>query len=359
MYIIGKTGTGKTTLLETLIAQDIEAGRGCALLDPHGDLVERLVASIPTARKDDVTYFNVPDLQQSFSYNPLMHVSSKWRPLVASGLIEILKKMWDDSWGVRMEHILRNAIFALLDQPSAMLPDILSMLTDKQFRYRALRHIQNEQVLLFWRDEFPKYSFRYQADGIAPIQNKIGAFLTDPKLRRIFTQTDNQLRLRSLMDRGKVLLVNLAKGRIGEDSSALLGALLVTSIGLAAFSRANIEEGDRRPFYVYLDEFQNFTTLSIANMLSELRKYGVGAVVAHQYLHQLDVDIREAVLGNIGTLVSFRLGARDAPFIARELAPTFDEIDVLRLPNHHIYLKLMIDGVPSTPFSATTIKRFD
>lgn len=354
-YVIGKTGTGKTTLLETLLTQDILAGRGCALLDPHGDLVERLVAALPPHRLRDLIYFNVPDLNQHFGYNPFAPVSIELRPLVASGLIEIMKKMWDDSWGVRMEHILRNTIFALLDQPSATLPDILRMLTDKSFRYQAVRHIQNGQVRTFWVNEFPKYSHRYQADGIAPIQNKVGALLTDPKLHRVFTRTDGGLRLRTIMDEGKILLVNLAKGRIGDDSAALLGGLLVTSIGLAAFSRANVAERDRRPFHVYLDEFQNFTTLSLANMLSELRKYGVGMVVAHQYLHQLDIDIREAVLGNTGTLISFRLGARDAPFIAREFAPAFDAVDLIRLQNHDIYLRLLVDGAPLLPFSATTI----
>lgn len=355
MYVIGKTGTGKTTLLETLLTQDIHHGRGCALLDPHGDLVERLVAALPVHRQSDLIYFNVPDPKLPYGYNPFAPVSAELRPLVASGLIEILKKMWDDSWGVRMEHILRNTIFALLDQPSARLPDILRMLTDKNFRYQAVKNIQNEQVRTFWHDEFPKYSLRYQADGIAPIQNKVGAFLTDPKLQHIFTRSDGQLRLRSIMDDGKILLVNLAKGRIGEDSAALLGGLLVTSLGLAAFSRANIPEEERRPFYIYLDEFQNFTTLSLANMLSELRKYGAAVVTAHQYLHQLDLDIREAVLGNTGTLISFRLGARDAPFIAREFAPAFDAVDLIRLPNHHIYLRLLVDGAPLLPFSATTI----
>lgn len=227
------------------------------------------------------------------------------------------------------------------------------------FRRQAIPNIQNEQVRQFWQKEFPKYSFRYQSEGIAPIQNKIGAFLTDPKLRRIFTRTDNPLRLRAIMDGQKILLVNLAKGRIGEDSSSLLGGLLVTSIGLAAFSRANVDEAARAPFFVYLDEFHNFSTLFLANMLSELRKYGVAGVVAHQYLHQLDTDIREAVLGNTGTLISFRLGASDAPFIARELEPAFSPTDLLRLPNHDICLKLMIDGTPSPPFSATTITRSD
>jgi hypothetical protein len=356
VYAIGKTGVGKTTLLETLISQDIQAGRGCALIDPHGDFVERLVDNIPEHRQDDVIYLNVADQEQPYGYNPLMRVSFEQRPLVASGLMDVLKKMWNDAWGVRMEHILRNAILALLDQPSAILPDILLMIADKSFRYQAMKNIENQQVEKFWRNEFPKYSYRYQADGIAPIQNKIGAFLADPRLHRILTRRDGQLRFRSLMDEGKILLVNLSKGRIGEDSSSLFGGMIVTSLGLAAFSRVTMPESQRCPFYVYVDEFQNFTTLSLANMLSELRKFGVGVVLAHQYLHQLDPDIREAVIGNAGTLISFRLGASDAGFIAREFEPIFAPVDLLNLPNRDIYLKLMIDGAPSKPFSATTLR---
>jgi hypothetical protein len=355
MYVIGKTGVGKTTLLETLIRQDIEHGRGCALIDPHGDLVERIAASIPQHRSGDVVYLNVPDPAQPFGYNPLLRVSAGLRPLVASGLIDVFKKLWAEAWGVRMEHILRNTLLALLDQPSAVLPDILSMLNSKGFRARAMTHIENEQVKTFWRDEFPNYSLRNQADGIAPIQNKVGAFLADPRLRRILVPESGGLRLREILDQGKILLVNLSQGRIGTDSASLLGALIVTSLGNAAFSRASENEADRRPFFLYVDEFQNFTTLALANMLSELRKFGVGMVMAHQYLQQLAPDVAHAVLGNAGTLIAFRLGAFDAGLIAREFEPVFAGVDLLNLPNQHIYLKLMIDGAPSRPFSATTL----
>jgi hypothetical protein len=356
VYVIGKTGTGKSTLLETLIRQDIDAGRGCALLDPHGDLVERIADSIPTHRAAAVVYFDVPDPKLGFGYNPLARVGPGLRPLVASGLMDVFKKMWDDSWGPRMEHILRNALLALLDQPSATMPDILLLLASKSFQERVIANIENKQVRAFWQTEFPKYSFRLQADGISPIQNKVGAFLADPKLRRILTREDGQIRLRQVMDEGKVLLVNLSQGKIGADSSSLLGGLLVTSLGSAAFSRAYLPEDQRRPFFLYVDEFQSFTTLAFANMLAELRKFGVGTVLAHQYLHQLDPDIRHAVLGNAGTLIAFRLGAYDARLIAQELEPTFDRHDLLTLPNHDIYLKLMVDGAPSTPFSAMTIR---
>ncbi len=359
MYVIGKTGVGKTTLLQTLIEQDIEHGRGCALFDPHGDFVERVAARIPPHRKDDVVYLNVPDASQPFSYNPLARVSAGLRPLVASGMLDVFKMMWADAWGARMEHILRNALLALLDQPSATLPDILSMLTDRSFRRDVVGKVENEQVRAFWQAEFPRYTFRYQADGIGPIQNKVGAFLADPTLRHILTRRDNQLRMRTVLDEQKVLLVNLSKGKIGSDSSSLLGGLLLTSLGLAAFSRADIDEHDRRPFFIYVDEFQNFTTLAFANMLSELRKFGVGAILAHQYLHQLDSDIQHAVIGNAGTLISFRLGAHDAGLIARQFEPVFNQLDLLSLPNHDISMKLMVDGALLKPFSAKTISTKD
>lgn len=355
MYLIGKTGVGKTTLLETLLHHDIEAGYGCALIDPHGDLVERIAARIPAARAGDVAYMDVPDRDQPFAYNPLHRVSAERRSLVASGLMEVLKKMWADAWGVRMEHILRNALLALLDQPAATLADIPLLLNDKAFRRQVMANVGNEQVRQFWRLEYERYSPRYRADAIAPILNKTGALLADPKLHRIFTRPDGRLRLRSIMDEGKILLVNLAKGKIGEDSAALLGGLLVTSLGLAAYSRADLPPAQRRPFFIYVDEFQNFTTLAVANMLSELRKYGIGMVLAHQYLHQLEPDVRHAVLGNASTLISFRLGPEDAAFIAREFEPYLDHLDLMNLPNHDIYIKLMVDGMPMRPFSATTL----
>jgi type IV secretory pathway TraG/TraD family ATPase VirD4 len=354
MYIIGKTGTGKSTLIETMARQDLASGRGFALIDPHGDLVERVWRSVPDSDRGRVIYLNLCDPRQPYGYNPLRQVRPDRIPLAASGFMEALKKIWKDAWGVRMEHILRNALMALLERRSSTLVDVLRLFSDRTFRKEIAASVKNEPVKRFWEKEFERYSFGYRSDGVAPIQNKIGAFLADPLLHRILTAPEIDLHIRSLMEGGKVLLVNLAKGYIGEDTSSLLGALLVTTLGLAAFTRADQPERERRDFFVYIDEFQSFTTLALTNMLSELRKYRVGFTIAHQYLHQLDPAIRHAVLGNTGTLISFRLGAEDAHFLAREFEGTFEAIDLLYLENHHIYLKLLIDGMPSKPFSAVT-----
>lgn len=356
IYIIGKTGTGKSTLMETMAHQDLERGNGFALIDPHGDLVERIAARIPKSRQSDVIYLNASDPSQPYGYNPLRHVREDRTALAASGMMEVFKKMWPDAWGVRMEHILRNVLMALLEQPDATLHDVLRIFSDQKFRKEIARSLKNETVKAFLEKEFERFSFGYRADGTAPIQNKVGAFLADPLLNRILTAPPIDIRIRQIMDEGKVLLVNLAKGRIGEDSSSLLGGLLVTTIGLAAYTRADMSTEKRRDFFVYVDEFQSFTTLAVANMLSELRKYRVGFTVAHQYLHQLEPDIRYAVLGNAATVISFRVGAEDAPFLVQEFVEKFEQIDLMQLPNYRIYLKLMIDGMPSKPFSAATLE---
>src|SRR6266496_3553852 len=355
VYVIGKTGTGKSTLIETMALQDLERGKGFALIDPHGDLVDRIDRRVPESRRDNVIYLNAGNPGQPYGYNPLRHVSEDRIALAASGLMEVFKKMWPEAWGVRMEHILRNVLMALLEQPNATLHDILQTLSDQNFRKSIAKSLQNETVRTFLLKEFERFSFGYRADGTAPIQNKVGAFLADPLLNRILTAPKTDLHIRRIMDEGKVLLVNLAKWHIGEDSASLLGGLLVTTLGLAAFSRADTPPAERRPFFVYVDEFQSFTTLALANMLSELRKYRVGFTLAHQYLHQLEPDIRHAVLGNAGSIISFRVGAEDAPYLVREFHERFGEIDLLQLPNYRIYLKLMIDGTPSTPFSAVTL----
>ena len=355
VYIVGKTGTGKSTLLETMALQDLDRGDGFALVDPHGDLVERISDRIPPKRLLDVVYLDAADPSQPYGYNPLRHVRQDRIAIAASGLMETFEKMWPEAWGVRMEHILRNILMALLEQPAATLHDILRVVSDKNYRKMLAATLRNETVKTFLQKEFDRFTFGYRADGIAPIQNKVGAFLADPLLSRILTAPKQDLHIRQLMDEGRVLLVNLAKGRIGEDSASLLGGLLVTTLGLAGYSRADAPPQSRRDFFIYIDEFQSFTTLAVANMLSEMRKYRIGFTVAHQYLHQLEPDVRHAVLGNAGTIISFRIGAEDAPYLARELNEVFDETDLLQLPNYCIYLKLMIDGTPSVPFSAATV----
>ena len=354
-YVIGKTGTGKTTLLEAIALQDLLRGRGVTVIDPHGDLAERLVAQVPSWREHDLVYLNAPDLSQPYGYNPLRGVRPDRIPLAASGLMEAFKKLWEDAWGVRMEHILRNALYALIESGEATLPDVLRIITDTAFQKQVLARVRNEQVRMFWSREFPNYNPRYRQESIAPIQNKVGAFLADPRLYRIFTGGLVDLHFREIMDDGKILIVNLAKGRLGEDSASVLGALLMTTLGLAALSRADSDETTRRDHIILIDEFQSFATLSVANMVSELRKYHVGLVLAHQHLFQLEPDVKHAVLGNVGTLISFRIGPEDAIVIAKEFEPAFDRQDLITLPNRDIYLKLMIDGTPSRPFSATTI----
>ena len=354
MYLNGKTGTGKSTLLATMIRQDIAAGRALALLDPHGDLVEKVLAGIPKSRMKEVIYFNAPDASRPLGFNPLERVPPLKRSLAASGLLEVFKMIWADSWGPRLEHILRNALLALVEQPQATLADILRLLDDRAFRKLAASRVASPQVRNFWLREYESYPANFRAEAIAPIQNKAGAFLADPLLNRILTQPRSTFNLREVMDDNKILLVNLAKGKIGGDTAALLGALLVARIGLAAVSRADLPEEGRRDFYLYLDEFQSFTTLSLANMLSELRKYRVGMILAHQYLSQLDLQVRDAILGNAGTIICFRVGLADAEILEKEFRPEFTALDLISLPNYHIYLRLMVDGIASRPFSAAT-----
>ncbi len=354
-YVLGKTGVGKTTLLQNMLIQDMQAGRGCVVLDPHGDMAERLWQWIQTQpnQLQRSTYFNATDQAQPYGYNPIKRVSESLRPLLASGLLEVFKKLWQEAWGVRMEHIFRHVLLTLLDQPSATLADVPRLLNDKDYRQQALTYVRNPHVQNFWHKEFKNYSFRYRADAIAPVLNKVGGFLANPTLARILTESTKKLSLRTIMDRRQVLLVNLSKGQLGEDASSLLGGLLITSLGLAAFSRADQPEYDRVPFHAYVDEFQNFTTLSLVNMASELRKYALSLTLSHQYLAQLDPDIRSAVLGNVGTILSFRVGLEDARKLSHQFDGVFKENDLMNLPNHQYYLKLMIDGRPSAPFSAT------
>lgn len=302
MYVIGKTGTGKSSLLEAMVRQDILSGNGLALFDPHGDLVERLNAWVPEERRRDVIYLNVPDPGQPFGFNPLGNVPPLRRSLAANGIVETLKKLFDDAWGVRLEYILRNALLLLLEQPEATLADVVRLFHDKDFRKEAAERLENPYVKRFWLTEFERYG-KHKSEAVTPIENKLGSLLVDPFVSRILTIPKSTFNPREAMDGGKVILVNIAKGRIGEAPAMLFGGLLVTMLGLSGLARADAPDAERRDFFVYLDEFQTFTTLALVNMLAELRKYGVGLVLANQFLDQIDPDVRSAILGNVGTLV--------------------------------------------------------
>jgi hypothetical protein len=349
-YIIGKTGTGKSTLLKTMFMQDVEDGRGACLVDPHGDLSTGIIKSIPEHRKNDVIYFNVSDPTLSFRYNPFRRVSYEKRSLVASGILDVFKKLWSDAWGVKLEHILRYAILTLLDQPAATIEDIPKLLLDRSFRVQAMNAIENESVKHFWKREFPQYN-RYD---LLPVLNKVGGMLAHSVIKRVLIENPQDVSLRKAMDERKIIIVNLSKGHVGEDVAHMLGALFISSLSSAAFSRADTMEEARIPHITYLDEFHSYTTLSLLSMSSEVRKFKVGMVLAHQYIHQLDDEIRRAVFGNVGTIISFRVGVEDAYYLAKEMYPVFKQEDFVSLANYKIYLKLMINGVPSKPFSAET-----
>lgn len=355
MYVVGKTGTGKSHLLKMMIGQDIADGEGCALFDPHGDLAREVCALIPERRADDVIYLDVADPACRWRFNPFADIQPSNRALAAAGLVEVFKKLWPDDWGPRLEHLLRNVTFALLETPGSSFADIPALLTDRTYRSQTIANLADPVVRAFWKDEFANYSPGFRSVVTAPLQNKVGALLTDPVSRRFLTEPGESLEIRRVIDDGKILIVNLDKGRIGEGPAALIGSLLLSHIALAGLSRSTQPEASRRDFWAYADEFQTFTTLSLTTMLSELRKYRIGLTLSHQHLSQVDPDIRDAVFGNVGTIVSFRVGAPDAGYLAREFAPVFSPDDVIGLPRYHIYAKLLIDGEPSRPFSAETV----
>jgi len=352
MYLIGKTGMGKSTVLENMIVDDIRAGYGVAVVDPHGDLAEKIIEYIPPHRVNDVVYFNPSDINYPIAFNVVEQVEPHLRHLVASGLIGVFQKLWADSWGPRLEYILRNAILAILDFPGSTLLGVVRMLSDKSYRKKVVANIKDPVVKAFWEKEFSGYADKFAAEAVSPIQNKVGQFLSSSLMRNIIGQVKSAIDIRDIMDNGKILIMNLSKGRIGEDNSALLGAMMITKIQLAAMSRVDVPEQDRRDFYLYIDEFQNFSTDSFANILSEARKYRLNLILAHQYIEQLGDKVKAAVFGNVGTMVVFRVGAADAEELVKEFTPTFTEEDIVNLPKYEMYLKLMIDGIASTPFSA-------
>ncbi|MDO8462969.1 MAG: type IV secretion system DNA-binding domain-containing protein [bacterium] len=359
MYLIGKTGMGKTSVLEQLIYHDIQAGHGVAYIDPHGDTADLLLDYIPPHRINDVVYFNPSDLDWPVAFNVLESQSETQKHLVASGLIGIFKKIWADSWGPRLEYVLRNAILALMDYPGTTLLGIMRILVDKEYRRKVVAMVHDPVVKSFWVDEYARYPDKFQTEAIAPIQNKVGQFLSSPLVRNIVGQTKSTILLRDIMDNRKILIMNLAKGGVGEDNSALLGAMMVTKIYLTAMERVDMPENLRQDFYLYVDEFQNFATDSFADILSEARKYRLNLIIAHQYVGQLMTEtstrVRDSVFGNVGTIVALRVGAQDAEFLEPEFTPVFELEDLVNIPKWSMYLKLMISGISSEPFSANTM----
>ncbi len=356
MYVIGKTGMGKTTMIQNMAIQDIRNGKGMAVIDPHGEFAEECLKAVPAHRINDVIYFNPSDLKHPVALNVLECQDQEFRHLIASGLVGVFKKIWADSWGPRLEYILRNAILALLEDPDSTLLGVTRILIDKEYRARVMEHVTDPLVRAFWEDEFSKYNDRMLTEAISPIQNKVGQFLSTTLIRNIVGQTKSAFDVREAMDSEKILIMNLSKGRIGEDNSALLGAMMITKIQLAAMSRVDIPESERKDFYLYVDEFQNFATESFAGILSEARKYRLNLILAHQYIAQLEETVRDAVFGNVGTIASFRIGAMDSETLEKEFEPIFMANDLVNLNKYTMYLKLMINGVATDPFSAASLE---
>lgn len=355
VYVIGKTGMGKTTLLENMILADIYAGHGCCYVDPHGDTAEKLLDYIPAWRINDVVYFNPSDAEHPIGFNILEAIDPSMKNLVASALMSVFKKIWENVWSARMEYILNNTILALLDTPGTTMLGVNRMLSDKDYRLEIVKNIKDPIVKQFWVQEFAAYDAKFATEAVAPIQNKIGQFISSEVIRNIVAQANSSINLREIMDKGKIFIINLSKGRVGEDAMRLLGGMLITKMQVAAMERVNMPEKERRDFYLYVDEFQNFAVDSFASILSEARKYRLSLIMAHQYITQLSEPVRDAVFGNVGTIISFRVGSMDAEFLETEFAPRFTANDILNLPKYAIYLKLMIDGVASQPFSAATL----
>lgn len=357
VYIIGQTGAGKSGLLELFALSDIFHGQGYAIIDPHGDLAVNNMRFIPGSRMHDVVYFNPADTAFPVGFNPLEVTNPEQKSNISSEVIGVLKRMFGDSWGPRLEYILRYTILALLDRPSTTMLDIARMLTDKKFRKETLSYCTDSVVLQFWNVEFASWNDKFQAEAIAPVLNKVGAFTANPTIRNIIGQPKSTFNIRQIMDEGKILIVNLSKGLIGEDNAAILGSFLVTKIQLAAMSRSDIPNiADRRPFYLYVDEFQNFATDSFATILSEARKYGLNLTVANQYISQMTETVRDAVFGNVGTMISFRVSADDAPILSKQFEPQFEASDLLQMHNRHFIINMVINGEKAPAFSATTLK---
>jgi Type IV secretion-system coupling protein DNA-binding domain len=355
IYCIGKTGTGKSTLLLNMAIHDIQTGKGIGIIDPHGDLAEAILSYIPKERIKDVIYFNVTDKTHTIAFNPLYNIPDENKFLVASNIVSTLKKLWPDSWGPRLEHILRNTLLTLLYYPHATLLDIQTILTDYNFRQLVLTYVTDKALLNFWQKEFEPLAPQLKNEVISPILNKVGILQTNSVIRNIIGQRTSAFTVPQIMNKKMILIANLSKGYLGEAGTAFLGSLLVTQFQTASLERAKQLIQHRTPFYLYIDEMHSFITLSFTDILSESRKYGLSLFLTHQFLDQLHEDIRKAIIGNIGTLITFRVGSTDAEQLESELYPIFNKEDIQNLPQYHIYLKLLIDGTQSQPFSAKTL----
>jgi hypothetical protein len=355
IYIIGKTGQGKTTFLENMMHFDIQNKNGFAFLDPHGDSVKKILDYIPKERIDDVIYFNPTDVNHPVAFNPLEKVAWEHRHLTAVSLLAIFKKIWVDAWSARMEYILTNVLLTLLELPNSTLLDVNLLLSNDKFREKVISNLKDEVVKSFWQKEFAKYHSQFRTEAIAPIQNKVGQFITNPLIRNIIGQAESTFDLREVMDEGKIFLANLSVGAIGEETSRLLGGLLITKFQIAAMSRVDIDEEKRKDFFLYIDEFQNFANESFVNILSEARKYHLSLTLSHQYLDQVPENIIKAIFGNIGTFIVFRIGANDAEVFSKEFGLLVKPEDFVNLPSYYVYIKLLVDGKPSHPFLAQTL----
>jgi energy-coupling factor transporter ATP-binding protein EcfA2 len=358
VYVIGKTGMGKSTLLENMAIQDIQNGEGLAFIDPHGGTAEKLLEYVPKERIKDVLYFAPFDMEYPVSFNVMEDIGIDKRHLVVNGLMSTFEKIWVDAWSARMAYILNNTLLALLEFPGSTLLGVNRMLSDKDYRKKVVENVTDPSVKSFWIDEFGKYTERFAAEATPAIQNKVGQFTSNPLVRNLIGQPKSTFNIRKMMDEKKILIINLSKGKVGEGNANLIGSMLITKIYLAAMSRADSSETALKNlpnFYLYVDEFQSFANKSFADILSEARKYKLNLTIAHQYIEQMEEEVRDAVFGNVGTMITFRVGAFDAEVLEKEFAPTFTAEDLVNLGFVQIYLKLMIDGISSSPFSATTM----
>jgi hypothetical protein len=356
MYIIGKSGVGKSKLQELMIRQDIAYGHGVCVIDPHGELIEDILNFIPEERIEDVCIIDPGDVEFPSSFNPLSNIDPTFKHQLTQGLIEVLRKQFGSNWTPRLEHVFRFTVLALLDYPHATMRGMISMLTDRNYRQKVVEYIQDDMVKRFWAIEFADWSEKFDTDAIIPLVNKLGQFLSDPMLRNIFGQKENKIDIEKLMNEQKILLINLSKGKIGEENSSFFGSMFLTKIKQAGMARAKLEPKDREDFYLYVDEFQNIVTDTFENILSEARKYGINLVIAHQYIAQLLPKVQQAVLGNVGSIVTFRVGGDDATKLKPEFAPVFDVKDMINLGVGEFYIKMTIDGESYDPFSGETLR---